>query len=74
MSKTRYQKMRGIVLGRKNRGMGSSFVLHNIVAGEAFEIRFPALFSAVDRKNNDGAAGVYSQGKKEGPAGKAELP
>jgi large subunit ribosomal protein L19 len=41
LSKTRYQKMRGIVLGRKNRGIGSSFVLHNIIAGEAFEIKFP---------------------------------
>ena len=49
LSKTRHQKMRGIVLGRKNRGIGSSFVLHNIVAGEAFEVKFP-LYSPLIEK------------------------
>jgi|TARA_B110000090_G_C13140743_1_gene353696 large subunit ribosomal protein L19 len=40
-SRARVQQMRGIVLARKNRGMGSSFLLHNIIAGSPFEIRFP---------------------------------
>jgi len=41
MSRARVQQMRGIVLAKKNRGMGSSFLLHNIIAGSPFEIRFP---------------------------------
>ena len=40
-SRARVQQMRGIVLARKNRGMGSSFRLHNIIAGTPFEINFP---------------------------------
>ena len=28
-------------MARKNRGMGSSFRLHNIIAGTPFEINFP---------------------------------
>ena len=40
-SRARVQQMRGIVLARTNRGMGSSFLLHNIIAGSHFEIRFP---------------------------------
>ena len=63
MSKTRYQKMRGIVLGRKNRGMGSSFVLHNSVAGEAFEIRFP-LYSPLIEKITMVQPAFIHKGKK----------
>lgn len=63
MSKTRYQKMRGIVLGRKNRGIGSSFVLHNIVAGEAFEIRFP-LYSPLIEKITMVKPAFIHKGKK----------
>jgi len=40
-SRARLQQIRGIVLGRKNRGMGSNFLLHNIIDGTPFEIRFP---------------------------------
>ena len=40
-SRTRLQKMRGIVLGRRNRGMGSTFLVHNIIAGTPYEINFP---------------------------------
>ena len=43
--------------------MGSSFVLHNIVAGEAFEIRFP-LYSPLIEKITMVQPAFIHKGKK----------
>lgn len=63
MSKARGQRMRGIVLGRRNRGIGSTFVLHNIVAGEALEIKFP-LYSPLIEKITMVKPAFIHKGKK----------